>query len=100
MSGVPGTHPEFCTSRIRGASLKLPSILLFILVAVAACQRHPIPERATWTGMMELPGVKTLPFRMDLDLSNSKPAGYFLNGDQKTAIPEITRQGDILVFSF
>ena len=37
---------------------------------------------------------------MDLDLSSSKPAGFFINGDEKTAIPEISRDGNNLVFTF
>jgi thiol-disulfide isomerase/thioredoxin len=59
-----------------------------------------MPDRASWSGTMELPGGQVLPFRMELDLSGSKPSGYFINGEEKTSIPEISKNGDILVFTF
>src|SRR5258707_581617 len=73
---------------------------IFLLLIVFGCQRHPMPERGGWSGTIELPGGKALPFRMELDLSGGKPAGFFINGDEKTSIPEIFRNGDNLAFTF
>src|SRR5262249_40149169 len=66
----------------------------------AGCGR-PIPERAaTWNGTVELaPGI-LLPFEMSLDLSSPKPTGYFLVGDEKTPIPEISKSGNSLTLGF
>src|ERR1700688_4098666 len=75
-------------------------LVVLLLLAVTNCQRHPMPERGGWNGTIELPGGKALPFRMELDLSGAKPAGYFINGDEKTSIPEISRNGDNLAFTF
>lgn len=49
---------------------------------------------------MELPGGITVPLRMSLDLSASKPTGYFLVGDEKTVIPEVSKNGDSVVLAF
>src|SRR4051812_45192480 len=75
-------------------------LILFLFIALAGCGRHPIPEQSIWNGTMELPGGKALPVRMELNLSGGRPAGYFINGDQRTPIPEISREGDTLVFTF
>jgi thiol-disulfide isomerase/thioredoxin len=53
-----------------------------------------------WNGAVELIEGKILPFRMQLDFSNGVPTGYFLNGDEKTPIPEISRTADALVLGF
>src|SRR5262249_42496793 len=42
----------------------------------------------------------SVPLRMSLDFSGSKPNGYFLVGDEKTAIPEIARSGDSVTLAF
>lgn len=75
------------------------SILLFLIFA--SCQRQrPIPVQSMWNGTVELGQGIVLPFRMSLDLSAAKPTGYFLVGDEKTPIPEISTSGDSLVFGF
>ncbi len=75
------------------------SILLFLIFA--SCQRQrPIPVQSAWNGTVELGQGIVLPFRMTLDLSAAKPAGYFLVGDEKAPIPEISASGDSLVFGF
>ena len=77
-----------------------PKIALFFLLLFSSCRRA-IPEEATWSGTVDLAeGSLHLPFRMVLDLRSTKPSGYFLIGDQKAPIPEITRQGDSLAFEF
>ena len=79
-------------------------LLFFLLLTVTSCQRRrDIPERSNWTGTVELKEGKVLPFRMNLDFSGAKPAGYFVvgsGGDEKTPIPEISRNGDSLVLGF
>ena len=73
---------------------------LFALLFLSACHRA-MPEQATWAGTIDLAQGKVhVPFRMVLDLRSGKPAGYFLVADEKTPIPEITRQGDSLIFGF
>jgi hypothetical protein len=37
---ISGTHPEFCTSRIRGASLKFIQLPIFIAIAILAVSRN------------------------------------------------------------
>src|SRR3954469_20195862 len=82
-------------SRRHGSRLPLFSLLIFF-----GCQRQPLPERGNWIGTLNLPGGLPLRFRMSLDLSSPKPTGYFINGNEKTAIPEISRAGDNLIFTF
>src|SRR5262249_8339813 len=75
-------------------------LFLFALLLLSACHRA-MPEQATWAGTIDLAqGDVHMPFRMVLDLRSAKPAGYFLVADEKTPIPEITRQGDSLIFGF
>jgi thiol-disulfide isomerase/thioredoxin len=71
--------------------------LIFAILTFAGCRR---PDQGMWTGVVELLDGKRLPFRMSLDLSSSRPSGYFLVGDEKTPIPEISRNGDALTFGF
>jgi thiol-disulfide isomerase/thioredoxin len=71
------------------------------MVLFASCQRtQRMPEKSFWTGTLELaPGVD-LPFQMNLDFSGLKPSGYFLNGEEKTSIPEIERDGKDVTLKF
>src|SRR5262245_41805875 len=70
-------------------------LLLLSLLILAGCQRKAsVPDNASWTGSVELPDGITVPLRMNLDFSAGKPAGYFLVADEKTAIPEISKNGD------
>ena len=59
------------------------------------CQR-PIPQRGMWTGTITIGEKKQLPFQLFLDLNSAAPSGYFVNGAEKTLIPEIRLQGDSL----
>jgi thiol-disulfide isomerase/thioredoxin len=73
---------------------------LCLLLLLCGC-RQAIPEQARWNGTLELAeGKIILPFQMDLDLRSTKPQGYFLVGNEKAPIPEITRQGNSLTFGF
>jgi len=71
----------------------------FGLLALMSCQKNPFPQRGTWNGTLRLPEA-TIPFRMELNFSDSKPTGNFIVGNEKTSIPEISRNGDALTFSF
>jgi thiol-disulfide isomerase/thioredoxin len=82
---------------------------LFLWLVFAACyaagchSRQSLPEQGDWDGTVELAGLKDgkiLPVRMHLDLASTKPSGYFLVGDDKTPIPEISRSGDSIVLGF
>ena len=73
--------------------------LCLIALLFASCQRAPIPENAAWNGSVQLPEVK-VPIHMELNLAGSKPAGFFINGTEKTPIPEIALQGDSITFNF
>ena len=81
--------------------MKLRLMLLVSVFLSAACQRtQHIPEKSFWSGTLELaPGVD-LPFQMNLDFSGPKASGYFLNGEEKTAIPEIERNGTDVSLKF
>jgi thiol-disulfide isomerase/thioredoxin len=78
-------------------TLKTLHLLVFLLLA--SCGPPPIPSRTGWTGTLALPETK-VPLRMDLDLSGPKPAGSFIVGNERTPIPEITRNGNALTFTF
>jgi thiol-disulfide isomerase/thioredoxin len=75
------------------------TLLLAALLTLASCQPRPLPSSAIWNGTLQLPET-VLPFRMEVDLSGAPPAGFFLVGNEKTPIPEISRNGDALTFSF
>src|SRR5207248_11177179 len=60
-----------------------------------------LPENETWQGTVELADGKIhVPFRMVLDLHAPKPIGYFVVGDERLPIPEITKQRDSVKFVF
>ena len=73
---------------------------IFLLLSFPSCRRRPaMPEQSIWVGTVDLGDGKLLPFRMNLDFSAAQPSGYFLVGDEKTPIPEITRNGNSSVTS-
>jgi thiol-disulfide isomerase/thioredoxin len=75
--------------------------LLFSFFLCFGCAREsPIPTNALWSGTVELAQGVSLPFRFQLNLSGDRPSGFFLNGGEKTPIPEIARSGNDLVFRF
>jgi thiol-disulfide isomerase/thioredoxin len=75
-------------------------ILFALLLMSLGCHRA-FPEQSGWAGTIELAnGTIHLPFRMFLDLHSTSPTGYFLIGDEKAPIPEITRQGDSITLAF
>jgi thiol-disulfide isomerase/thioredoxin len=53
-----------------------------------------------WQGTVELADGVLVPLRMSLDFSGGRPAGYFLVGDEKTQIPEISKKGDAVTLGF
>ena len=53
-----------------------------------------------WTGSVELPNSIVVPLRMQLDFAEAKPAGYFLVGDEKTLIPEVSKSGNLVTLGF
>ncbi|HTP79379.1 MAG TPA: TlpA disulfide reductase family protein [Bacteroidota bacterium] len=72
-------------------------LVVVLLPALVGCGRSA-PVRATWSGHLILANDRPLPFRMFLDRSTS--TGYFLNGSEKTEIPEVQSSGDSLVLVF
>ena len=75
-------------------------LFLTIGLFLFACRRS-FPEQSAWAGTVELAnGTIHLPFRMFLDFHSTKPTGYFLIGDEKAPIPEITRQGNSVTLTF
>jgi thiol-disulfide isomerase/thioredoxin len=76
-----------------------PLFFLSVFFIACGCQ-HSFPDRTMWDGIVQLPDGITVPFRMNLDFSGEKPAGYFLVGDEKTRIPEISRNKDSLTLTF
>jgi thiol-disulfide isomerase/thioredoxin len=75
------------------------TILLIACLALSGCGQKPLPLQATWKGTLQLPET-TVPFRMELDLSSAKPAGHFIVGSEKTAIPELIRNDNALTLNF
>jgi thiol-disulfide isomerase/thioredoxin len=77
-------------------------ILLLTLLLVGCRRGQSIPETGMWAGTLELefPERIAVPLRMSLDFSGSKPAGYFLVGDEKTPIPEVSLDRDLLTLGF
>jgi thiol-disulfide isomerase/thioredoxin len=67
---------------------------------VGCGRQAAIPDKALWSGAVELAQGVSLPFRFQLDLSGARPSGSFINGGEKTPIPEIARSGNDLVFRF
>src|SRR5258706_15511415 len=80
----------------KGALLLLPLLLI-----VAACHSgQAVRDRRFWNGSVELSDGITVPLRMSLDFSTARPVGYFLVGDEKTTIPEVSRTGDSVTLAF
>jgi thiol-disulfide isomerase/thioredoxin len=75
------------------------SILTLLVFIFLGCQKH-IPQKGMWTGTIIVTKHKLLPFTMFLNLNSNPPAGYFLNGNEATQIPEIQLQNDSLSFIF
>lgn len=75
----------------------LSTLLVLCALALAGCAR-PLPQEGLWTGTIALPEERQLPFEMYLDLKGAAPTGYFINGPERTAIPEIYHRGDSLIF--
>jgi thiol-disulfide isomerase/thioredoxin len=79
--------------------LRTATLILTVLLSIGC--RKALPDQGTWAGNVDLAnGTIHLPFEMFLDLRATMPTGYFLIGDEKAPIPEITRQGDSLTFTF
>src|SRR2546427_2769933 len=103
-SARPKHRAELTTPALRAAPPlrggECSAFVLIGLLLLSACSKA-MPEQATWAGTIELAqGNIHVPFHMVVDLRSTNPAGYFLVGDEKTPIPEITRQGDSLTFGF
>src|SRR2546425_329855 len=76
-------------------------LLLFPILILESCRANrSVPDRSMWDGTVELREGISVPFRMNLDFSGARPTGYFLVGDEKTPIPEISKNGDSLMLGF
>ncbi|HET9219552.1 MAG TPA: TlpA disulfide reductase family protein [Terriglobia bacterium] len=53
-----------------------------------------------WIGSVELAPGKTVMFKAELDLQSVPPIGYLIVGDERSPIPEISVNGDLLRFDF
>ncbi|KAA0230646.1 TlpA family protein disulfide reductase [candidate division KSB1 bacterium] len=74
--------------------------ILFAAILSLVCQQHTFPKTSFWWGTASLADDRQLPFHMFLDLTATPPSGYFLVGDERTPIPEITQRGDSLLLNF
>lgn len=74
--------------------------ILFAAILSLVCQQYTFPKTSFWWGTASLADDRQLPFHMFLDLTATPPSGYFLVGDERTPIPEITQRGDSLLFNF
>ena len=68
-------------------------ILLFVF---GSCQKTPPPQEGIWNGTIALADQKQLPFQVYLNLNPAAASGYFINGSEQTAIPELYVRGDSL----
>lgn len=82
--------------------MKNPRLLILCLLLLPAACQGPIsiPDKDMWNGAVELPEGISVPFRMSLDFTGDKPEGYFLVGDEKTPIPEISKNGNFISMVF
>jgi thiol-disulfide isomerase/thioredoxin len=80
-------------------NMTIKKLLPLVLLLLANCGPSSLPPRATWRGTLVLPQTKVA-LRMELDLSGPKPSGSFIVGNERTPIPEITRNGNSLTFTF
>ncbi len=80
-------------------SMKPILAILCAALLVDGCQSPP-PPQAIWYGQLHRTDNKMIPFRAFVDLQTQPPTGYFLVGDERTPIPEITHAGDSLTFLF
>ena len=80
-------------------SARLSTPILLLALMVLGCSK-PMPEEGMWTGTLAMPESRLLPFQMYLDLRGIAPTGYFINGPERTPIPEIYRRDDSLIFVF
>jgi len=83
--------------------MKTSSIILALVALLSlgffGCQK-PLPQQGLWTGTLKLPEERQLSFQMYLDLKGAAPSGYFINGTERTPIPEIYNRNDSLIFVF
>jgi len=75
---------------------KLISLAVTFVLLLSGCQKTPPPQQGMWKGTIVLAEQKHLPIQVYLDLSQPAPSGYFLNGGERTAIPELSVNGDSL----
>jgi thiol-disulfide isomerase/thioredoxin len=80
-------------------SRKFVASLAILCLGSLGCQKH-LPQEGLWRGTLDLPEGRQLPFQMYLDLNGAAPAGYFVNGPERTPIPEIYHRNDSLIFVF
>src|SRR5215831_8188972 len=75
--------------------------IIFAFAMLSACRSgSSFPEKSAWSGRVELGDGVIVPLQMNLDLSGTKPSGYFVIGDEKAPIPEITRDNQSVVLGF
>ncbi len=58
-----------------------------------------MPLKSTWQGEVKLPQA-TIALRMELDFTGNGGAGSFIVGKERTAIPELSRNGDVISLDF
>jgi thiol-disulfide isomerase/thioredoxin len=86
--------------------MKIPRIALLTLLLAAGCREvrygadTEFPAQSMYVGTVDLPEGLSVPLQMSLDFSGSKFSGYFLVGDEKTPIPEISKTGDTITLGF
>ena len=73
--------------------------IILLALGLSGCQK-PLPQEGLWTGSLELPEGRQLAFQMYLDLKGAAPSGYFINGTERTPIPEIHSRNDSVTFVF
>ncbi|RPI04426.1 MAG: TlpA family protein disulfide reductase [Ignavibacteriae bacterium] len=74
-------------------------LFLLSVLSIPGCRRQ-MPVSGNWTGTMTTGENKQIPFQFFLEPGSPGPAGYFINGPERTPIPEIQIQQDSLTFFF
>jgi thiol-disulfide isomerase/thioredoxin len=101
-TGKTGGH--LCVLRAPALALRRPPLqllIIFVFAILSACRGGTsFPTKSAWSGRVELGDGVIVPVQMNLDFSGAKPSGYFIVGDEKTPIPEITRDNQSVVLGF
>src|SRR5262245_48590854 len=83
-----------------GKEIAFWAFSVLLAMSLTSCRRERLPPYGIWSGTVDLKDGVFVPFKMELDFSSTHPRGFFLVGDEKTPIPEISKMNDSVVLGF